>query len=134
MNVAGTGTEIVECLRIGKMIEQHGESFLRRIYTENEIDFCSARSRATQHYAAYWAAKNAVLRSLGLKMQSGISWRDIEIRPGPGGKSLVGLAGIVRDASVAQSIEKIHISLSSSRTMAVGFAVAIRNDESPFHT
>src|SRR5205085_7069339 len=36
MEIVGIGTDIVECLRIGRLIEKHGEQFLARIYTERE--------------------------------------------------------------------------------------------------
>ena len=126
MSIVGTGTDIVECLRIGQMIEQHGEAFLRRVFTASEIEFCSARSRATQHYSAFWAAKNAVLRALGLKMRYGLSWRDMEIRTGKDGRTTVGLAGAAREASVALQVDKIHVSLAHCRSMATAHALAVR--------
>ena len=52
MEIVGIGTDIVECLRIGRMIEQHGELFLLRVFTEREIRYCQARQRATEHFAA----------------------------------------------------------------------------------
>ena len=58
MNIVSVGSDIVETLRIAKMIEDHGETFLRRIYTRAEIEYCSARALPTQHYAARWAAKD----------------------------------------------------------------------------
>src|SRR6266566_3118953 len=79
MEIVGIGTDIVECLRIGRMIEQHGEVFLTRVYTEREIRFCQARRRATEHFAARWAAKEAILRALGTPWRRGIEWTDIEI-------------------------------------------------------
>src|SRR6185503_6633481 len=80
MSILGLGTDIVECLRIAQMIERHGELFITRVYTDHEIEYCSARKAATQHYAGRWAAKEAVLKALGTGWQRGISWRDIEIR------------------------------------------------------
>ncbi len=65
MPIIGTGIDIVECLRIAQMIEKHGELFIARVYTEHEIEYCSARKMATQHYAGRWAAKEAVLKALG---------------------------------------------------------------------
>ena len=41
MEIKGLGSEIVECARIGKMIKQHGELFLTRVYSEKELLFCS---------------------------------------------------------------------------------------------
>ena len=78
MSVVGIGTDIVEVLRIEQMIERHGELFLRRVFTENEVGYCSARKAASQHYAGRWAAKEAVLKALGTGWAQGITWVDIE--------------------------------------------------------
>ena len=56
MNILGIGTDITECLRIAQMIERHGELFIERVYTAHEIQYCSNRKQATQHYAGRWAA------------------------------------------------------------------------------
>ena len=77
MHILGTGTDIIEVLRIAQMIERHGDLFINRVYTENEINYCSARKAANQHYAGRWAAKEAVLKALGTGWRRGISWRDI---------------------------------------------------------
>src|SRR5262249_36771069 len=65
MEILGIGTDIVECPRIGKMIEQHGELFLRRVYTEREIRYCQSRKHAIEHFAGRWAAKEAILKAIG---------------------------------------------------------------------
>jgi holo-[acyl-carrier protein] synthase len=65
MNVLGIGTDITEVLRIAQMIERHGELFVERVYTPAEIEYCRARTMATQHFAGRWAAKEAVLKALG---------------------------------------------------------------------
>src|SRR5437868_13726315 len=78
MSILGIGTDIIECLRIAKMIERHGELFLTRVYTPHEIEYCTARKAATQHYAGRFAAKEAVLKCLGTGWTRGIQWRDIE--------------------------------------------------------
>ena len=47
MEIVGIGTDIIECLRVGRMIEEHGELFLTRVYTAREILYCQARKMAT---------------------------------------------------------------------------------------
>ena len=71
MDILGIGTDIVECLRIGRMIEQHGELFLTRIFTEREVRYCQERKRAVEHFAGRWAAKEAVLKALGVGWRRG---------------------------------------------------------------
>ena len=124
MNVVGIGTDIVECLRIAKMIERHGELFINRVYTPAEVRFCRSRKQATQHFAARWAAKEAVLKVLGTGLARGIRWRDIEIRNAKG-KPIVGLRGGARDAFLASGIENILVSLSHCRSHAVAHVVAL---------
>src|SRR6187549_209228 len=80
MTIFGIGTDIVECLRIAQMVERHGELFLTRVYTPHEIEYCSARKAANQHYAGRWAAKEAVLKAIGTGWSRGISWTDVEVR------------------------------------------------------
>ena len=80
MEIIGIGTDIVECLRIGRMIEQYGELFLNRVYTEREIRYCQERKRATEHFAGRWAAKEAILKALGVGWRRGLAWTDVEVR------------------------------------------------------
>ena len=125
MNPLGVGTHIVECLRIAQLIERHGELFLRRVYTPREIEYCSSRRLATQQYAAQWAAKEAVLKALGTDFNSGISWRDIEIRPEGGIRYTVALGGQARDMCASQRIAQVLISMSHCRTHATAYAIAL---------
>ena len=49
--IIGIGTDIIECLRIAQMIERHGELFIRRVYTEHEIAYCSTKKAANSWYS-----------------------------------------------------------------------------------
>src|ERR1700742_4199067 len=93
MAIVGTGIDIVECLRIAQIIERHGELFIARVYTDAEIEYCTARKAATQHYSGRWAAKEAVLKALGTGWRRGISWRDVEIRNLRSGSPTISLYG-----------------------------------------
>jgi holo-[acyl-carrier protein] synthase len=125
MKVFGIGTDIVECLRIAKMIERHGELFIGRIYTEHEIQYCSTRKAATQHYAGRWAAKEAVLKALGTGWIRGISWRDVEVRNERGGKPVIALGGGAREICEKAGISEMQISISHCRSHATAYALAI---------
>jgi holo-[acyl-carrier protein] synthase len=129
MNVLGIGTDITECLRIAQMIERHGELFVGRVYTPAEIDYCRARRMATQHFAGRWAAKEAVLKALGTGWRRGISWRDVEVRNGPGGRPHVVIRGGARDVAERLGIRCVLVSISHCRSHATAYAVAL--DEIP---
>ena len=130
MPILGTGIDIVECLRIAQMIERHGELFITRVYTDLEIEYCTARKAATQHYAGRWAAKEAVLKALGTGWRRGISWRDIEIRNDRSGRTTVKLRGGARDVMERAGISECTSSISHCRSFAVAYVVA-EGDVSP---
>ena len=124
-DVIGIGTDIVECLRIAQMIDRHGELFIGRVYTPQEIQYCQSRKQATQHFAGRWAAKEAVLKALGTGWRRGISWRDIEIRNDPGGKPTVALRGGAREVVDKLGIDQMLISISHCRSHATAYALAL---------
>jgi holo-[acyl-carrier protein] synthase len=106
------------------MIERHGELFITRVYTDQEIEYCSARKAATQHYAGRWAAKEAVLKALGTGWRRGIAWRDIEIRNDRNGAPTVQLRGGARDVMEKAGIKRLHVTISHCRNFAVAHVVA----------
>jgi holo-[acyl-carrier protein] synthase len=128
MEIVGIGTDIVECLRIGRMIEQHGEQFLTRVYTPREITYCQARKHATEHFAGRWAAKEAVLKCLGTGWQRGICWTDMEVRNDPQGKPRVAIRGAARDQAMQLQISEVLLSISHCRAYATAYALAVRGN------
>jgi holo-[acyl-carrier protein] synthase len=128
MNVIGLGTDIIECLRIAKMIEKHGELFLQRVYTEHEVGYCSSRKAANQHYAGRWAAKEAVLKAMGTGWSRGIRWRDIEVKVELSGKPNVYLHSTAKDICNELGIADMLISISHCRSHATATAIAIGED------
>lgn len=124
-DILGIGTDITECLRIARMIERHGELFINRVYTPEEIRYCRSRKQATQHFTGRWAAKEAILKALGTGWRRGISWRDIEIRNEPGGKPMVAVRGGVKEMVERLGISRLLVSISHCRTHAMAHALAL---------
>ena len=129
MDIVGIGTDIIECLRIGRMIEQHGELFLTRVFTEREIRNCHARKRTIEQFAGLWAAKEAVLKSLGMMARRGLCWGEVEVRTEPNGVLRVYLCGAAKDLAQHLRVSAIHLSIGHCRAYATGYAVAVRADE-----
>lgn len=131
MDIVGIGTDIIECLRIARMIEQHGELFLTRVYTEREIRYCQRRKHATEHFAGRWAAKEAILKCLGTGWRRGIAWTDLEVRNDLSGQPRVHICGAARDAAVSLHISDIMVSISHCRSYATAYAIAVRGTTPP---
>jgi holo-[acyl-carrier protein] synthase len=126
MDILGVGTEIVECLRIGRMIERHGERFLTRVYTEWETVFCQSRRRSREHFAERWAAKEAVLKALAIHWHRDLSWTEIEVSQGSDARPVVRLTGAVREAAEARGLGGFFVSLSHCRAYATAYVLAVR--------
>ena len=124
--IVGLGTDIVEIVRIGKMIERHGELFLNRVFTEEEIRYCQRRRHCYQHYAGRWAAKEAVMKTLGTGFAKGIGWRDIEVCSQKSGRPTISIRGGARDFADQLGIDDILITISHCRTYATATAIAVR--------
>ncbi len=123
MTILGTGTEIVECVRIAKMIETHGEQFLERVYTANEIEYCLRTANANQHFAKRWAAKEAAMKAMRCRDQ-GVRWTDIEIVINLGEGPAIMLGGAAAIWADQVGIEKLHVSLGACRTHATAYVLA----------
>ena len=126
MDIIGIGTEIVECLRVGRMIEQHGEQFLGRVYTEREIRFCQGRRRSTEHFAAHWAAKEAVLKALHTPWRRGMEWTDIEIQQELGFSPEVLFHGATAELTGSLRLGRVMLSMSHCRAYAMASAIAVK--------
>jgi holo-[acyl-carrier protein] synthase len=126
MEIVGIGTDIVECLRIGRMIERHAELFLTRVYTPREIRYCQRRKRSLEHFAARWAGKEAVFKALGMGWRRGLEGTDVEIRTNELGKPEVLLGGASKELAQQLRIVDILLSLSHCRAYATAYAVAVR--------
>lgn len=125
--IVGLGTDIVEIARIGQMIERHGELFLQRVYTEEEIRYCQKRKEAMQHYAGRWAAKEAVMKTLGTGFTRGVGWQDIEVVNQKSGQPVIRLTGGAREFATQRGIDDVLITISHCRAYATATAVAMQH-------
>lgn len=122
MNVK-TGIDIIEIERVKQSIESTEGKFCERVYTENEIKYCeNKKSQKYQHYAARFAAKEAVFKAISsvLENKYEISWKEIEILNDEKERPYV----IISNKNV-QGIENIDISISHCKDYAVASVVVL---------
>ena len=119
------GIDTVEIPRVQRVLDRHGERFLKRVYTPTEVAFCRGR---VAELAARFAAKEAVMKALGTGVR-GIAWREIEVLPDRRGKPLVYLYGGAKARAEEMGLQGLDISLSHERQYAIASVVAVRDDE-----
>jgi holo-[acyl-carrier protein] synthase len=126
MPLIGLGTQIHDCARVKKLIDKHGEKFLYEVFSEAEIAYCSKRTHSTEYYAAFWASKEAVFRSLGKKWRRGMSWHDVQVVCVKAAAPRVTLAGRTREKASAAGVKDIRLSFAYSRLFATATAIAMK--------
>ena len=121
--IVGIGVDIMEPERIAGMIERHGERFLDRTFTPDEIAYCKDRKRAVEHVAARWAAKEAVAKALGTGFDRSVQWKDVEVVKEVAGAVAVRLHGKAETIADRLNVTRIHLSLTHTEALAVAMVV-----------
>ena len=126
-----TGVDIIEVNRIKKAIEDLGDSFLNRIYTEKEIQYCEdSKAMKYQHYAARFAAKEAVFKAISefINGREDALWKNIEVLNNECGKPYINVDKLRENISKTVdnfSLESIDVSLSHIGELAMASAVLV---------
>jgi len=119
--ILGTGIDIIDVDRIRAALDhpRTGERFRARVFTPDEIAYCSRRRNAHESYAARFAAKEAMMKALG----RAFAWREIEVARASGPPTIL-LHGRASERAAALGIRRIHLSLSHTATMAIASVIA----------
>jgi len=119
------GTDIIETERIKESIEKQGKTFLERVYTKKEIEYCeNKKAQKYQHYAARFAAKEATFKAISKIVDKySVTWTDIEITNQEDGRPLVNI--LSKDI---KNIESMDITLSHIKDYATATAVILLKD------
>ena len=120
--IYGMGTDILETKRMATLVAR-GRPYLETIFTALEIEYCESKARPSEHYAARYAAKEAVLKALGTGWRDGLAFSDIEIRNDELGKPQVFLHGKVKELCDRLQIRQTLVSLSHTREIAIAVAI-----------
>lgn len=120
MSIRGIGVDVVDVERMKKTLQDQGDAFVSKVFTETEIAYCRSRKNPHEHYAARFAAKEAVSKAMQKGWSGEFRWKDIEVMNEPSGAPKVvlyaELAGLLGGT-------KIHLSLSHTEKTVVAFAI-----------
>lgn len=117
--LVGTGIDLVEVPRIARSIERFGDRFLSRVFTPEEILYCSRKASAAESFAARFAAKEACAKALGTGIQHGVTWKEFEVRRLPGQHPTLHLSGRARIIAGQLGVARVSLSLTHTATLAV---------------
>jgi holo-[acyl-carrier protein] synthase len=115
---AAIGVDIIEIDRIKRAVSRWQDSFLKRIYTQAELE----NHPNASSLAVRFAAKEAVMKALGTGTR-GVSWTDIEILTDGDGAPIIQLYGRALRRSTELGLARFDISLSHSKKYAIAFVI-----------
>jgi holo-[acyl-carrier protein] synthase len=121
--IVGIGVDIVDIGRIGEVIERHGTHFLKRAFTDAEIAYCRGHKNPAPHFAARFAAKEAVFKAFGTGWRGGLAWNEIEVSRDSLGRPRIRLTGKCAAKARELGITELLITLSHCDCHAVAYAV-----------
>lgn len=122
--VAGVGTDIVEVSRIKSLLDKYGEDFVKRTFTAAEAAYCRSRANPELHFAARFAAKEAMAKALGTGFDGNITLKSVSIENDPDGAPIAVLDASALSKLKSAGAKKMLVSISHIKDFAQAFAVA----------
>jgi holo-[acyl-carrier protein] synthase len=126
--IFGIGIDIIEIERIKKSIEKFDKIFLNKIFTKTELDYCLSKKNKYQHFAARFAAKEAIAKALATGWSKGFRWKDIDIYNEESGMPNVKLHGNLEN--FLGNDKSLKITMSHSEHYVTCFAIIYANNNS----
>jgi len=122
--IYGIGVDLVKVTRIATALEKHGDRFLQRIFTPQEILYCRGKARTASTLALRFAAKEAFSKALGVGLRKdGIRWREVEVVPNPMGKPEFKVTGRAAELCAEAGITNMHLTLTDEDHLALAVVV-----------
>ena len=124
MDVVGIGVDLVDVERVHRLLSRRS-TFTERVFTSDEIAYCSRQASPAECYAARWAAREACRKALGGIRE--MRWHDVKVERAPTGAPRLALSGSSLARARALGVSEVMVALTHERTMAAAFCLAVRS-------
>lgn len=123
--IQGIGVDVVDVKRMKVALDAWGPALIKKMFTDTEIAYCKAKKKSHEHFAARFAAKEAVSKAMETGWSGKFRWRDVEVVNEPTGAPKV----VLHDYVAQQLMQcRVHVSLSHTENTVVAFAVIEKTD------
>ena len=120
MAIQGIGVDIVDVKRMKAALDAQGTALMQKMYTEREVAYCKSKKNSHEHFAARFAAKEAVSKAMKTGWSGKFRWKDVEVVNEKTGEPRINLYGHVAKLLKGSAV---HLSLSHTKTTVVAFVV-----------
>jgi holo-[acyl-carrier protein] synthase len=123
VDIVGIGVDLVDVDRVKRIIERRA-TFVRRVFTDDEIAYCSGQASPAEAFAARWAAREACRKALGGIRE--MRWHDVWVERARSGAPSIGMAGTTLERARELDVTEVKVALTHERRMAAAFCVAVK--------
>jgi holo-[acyl-carrier protein] synthase len=116
--IVGFGIDLLDVARMERELERDEVGFVEQVFCSDEVAYCEARHRPARHYAARFAAKEAVFKALALERVDMAAWRQVEIRSSADGSRCVILHERLRDMAERRGVRRVWLSMTHTSSLA----------------
>jgi holo-[acyl-carrier protein] synthase len=117
MTIIGIGIDATDLPRVRQLLDRYGDRFLRRVFTEGEIAYCTRRRDPVPHLAGRFAVKEAAMKALGTGHSRGVLWKDVDVVRRGGPPQLQFHGGAARRAD-ALGVRRTLVTITHSEALA----------------
>jgi holo-[acyl-carrier protein] synthase len=121
--ILGTGIDLCEVARMEAKVQASADDFIHAVFLPAEIAYCETKRRPAEHFAARFAAKEAVVKSLAAAEGAGAFWLDIEIIKEKDGRPVVGLTGRTQEMADRLGVRRVFLSMTHTGDLAAATVV-----------
>jgi holo-[acyl-carrier protein] synthase len=130
MTIVGLGMDATEVARIADTLARHGDRFLRRVFTDEEIAYCLRRRNPAPHLAGRFAAKEAGMKAIGTGHAFGVLWRDLEVVR-RGGPPQLQFHNAARGHFARLGAVRAHLTITHTDTLALAHVILVGDPVNP---
>jgi len=124
VTVLGIGIDVVDLVRFRRTLEDLGDGFVKRIFTDDEAAYAErSKRRRAERLAARFAAKEALGKAIGSGMTEDVRWQEIEVVHEARGRPTLVLHGETGKTATELGVDRVHLSLSHDGDVAAAMVV-----------
>jgi holo-[acyl-carrier protein] synthase len=120
--VIGVGVDIITLSRMRDILETSGKVFMDKVFTPWEQQRAETHPNRVAYLAMTFAAKEAIFKTFGIGWETGVQFKEIEIREGEHGEPIPVLTGRFAELASERGVSRVLLSLSFDGDYAVGVA------------